>query len=85
MPLLKTVNDGEYDIKGVIEFLKPYKDYKNFKGVDLLPYHKLGVNKYKQLDMTYEIEEEVALSDEDLDRIKAYFEEEGFSVTVMKH
>ena len=85
MPLLKTVNDGEYDIKGVIEFLKPYKDYKNFKGVDLLPDHKLGVNKYKQLDMTYEIEEEVALSDEDLDRIKAYFEEEGFSVTVMKH
>ena len=50
-----------------------------------MPYHKLGVNKYKQLDMTYEIEEEVALNDEDLDRIKAYFEEEGFSVTVMKH
>ena len=85
MPLLKTVNADEVDIKGVIEFLKPYKDYKNFKGVDLLPYHKLGVNKYKQLDMTYEIQEEVALSDEDLDRIKGYFDEAGFSVTVMKH
>ena len=85
MPLLKTVNADEADIKGVIEFLKPYKDYKNFKGVDLLPYHKLGVNKYKQLDMIYEIQEEVALSDDDLDRIKGYFDEAGFSVTVMKH
>ena len=38
MPMLKDINDSEAEIRGVIEFLMPYKDYKNFEGIDLLPY-----------------------------------------------
>ena len=49
VPLLKGVNDGEADIEAMVKFLAPYKDQRNFKGIDLLPYHKLGVNKYTQL------------------------------------
>lgn len=85
MPLLKGVNDQEQDIKKTLEFLMPYKNLKNFKGIDLLPYHKLGVNKYKQLDMEYPMQGEFSLSEEDLDRLEKWVNEYDFPVTVVRH
>lgn len=85
MPLLKGVNSTKEDIEGVIKFLLPYKDYKNFKGVDLLPYHKMGVNKYDQLGMEYLIKEEVALSNEELDKIESWIKEYDLFVKVIRH
>ena len=85
MPMLKGINDSEEEIRGVINFLMPFKDYKNFKGIDLLPYHKLGVNKYVQLGMDYPIEGDPSLSDEDLDRIEGWIKEYDFPVSVIRH
>ena len=85
MPMLKGLNDSKEEIQGVIEFLMPYKDAKNFKGIDLLPYHKLGVNKYNQLGMEYPIQEDPSLSEEDLDRIEGWIKEYDFPVAVIRH
>lgn len=85
MPMLKGINDSEEEIRGVIKFLMPYKDYKNFKGIDLLPYHKLGVNKYTQLGMEYPIQGDPSLSEEDLDRIEGWIREYDFPVSVVRH
>lgn len=85
MPMLKGINDSREEIDAVIKFLMPFRDYKNFKGIDLLPYHKLGVNKYNQLDMEYPIEGDPSLSAEDLDRIESWMNEYQFPVTVVKH
>ena len=85
MPMLKGINDSREEIDAVIKFLMPFRDYKNFKGIDLLPYHKLGVNKYNQLDMEYPIEGDPSLSAEDLDRIEGFMKEYQFPVTVVKH
>ncbi|MFV0242159.1 MAG: choline TMA-lyase-activating enzyme, partial [Lacrimispora sphenoides] len=85
MPMLKGINDSREEIDEVIKFLMPFRDYKNFKGIDLLPYHKLGVNKYNQLDMKYPIEGDPSLSPEDLDRIEGWMKEYQFPVTVVKH
>ena len=85
MPMLKGINDSEEEIRGVIEFLKPYKDFKNFEGIDLLPYHKLGVNKYVQLGMDYPIEGDPSLDDADLDRIEGWIKEYNFPVSVIRH
>lgn len=85
MPLLKGVNDGESEILQLIRFLQPYQEYKNFKGIDLLPYHKLGVNKYGQLGKEYSLQGDYSLKDADLDRIEGYFKQYNFPVTVIKH
>ena len=45
MPMLKGINDSREEIDQVIQFLLPFRDDPNFKGVDLLPYHKMGVGK----------------------------------------
>ena len=85
MPLLKGVNDHKEEIQAVIDFLKPYKYNKNFKGIDLLPYHKMGVGKYDQLDMKYPIEGEVSVDDKTLDDIEGWLKEADFPVNLVRH
>ena len=82
MPMLKGINDSEAEIRG---FLKPFREFKNFEGIDLLPYHKLGVNKYVQLGMDYPIEGDPSLDDADLDRIEGWIREYDFPVSVIRH
>jgi len=85
MPLLKGVNDGEHEVNRLIEFLAPYQDFNNFKGVDLLPYHKMGVNKYLQLGWAYPVEGDPKLSSADLERIEAQIKRHKFPVTIIRH
>lgn len=85
MPLLKKVNDSEAEIDALIQFLMPYQDMKNFKGIDLLPYHKMGVNKYNQLDWEYPVEGDPALTDEDLGCIENCIKRYDFPVSVVRH
>ena len=85
MPLLKGVNDKREYIEKTMEFLIPYKDYKNFKGIDLLPYHKMGVNKYNQLGVDYKIEGDPSLTNEDLDKIESWIKNYDLKVKVVRH
>jgi len=85
MPLLKGINDSKDDIERVIEFLMPFRDYKNFKGIDMLPYHKMGVNKYTQLEMEYPIQGDPSLSSEELNMIESWIKKFEFPVVVIKH
>ncbi len=85
VPLLKGVNDDSDNMARMIDFLTPYQYHKNFKGVDILPYHKMGVYKYGQLCRDYPIQGDPSLSNDDLIRVKSYFADCHFSVTVMQH
>jgi len=85
MPLLRGVNDKPEDIEGAARFLLPYREYKNFKGIDLLPYHKLGVAKYRQLDMDYAFTEDPSLPEGTLSRIEHQLKEHGFQVRTIRH
>ena len=85
MPLLHGVNDDKAEIDAMIEFFTPYRYQKNFDGVDLLPYHKLGVGKYAQLGRDYEIEGDPSLSEDDLNRIEGWISEADFKVNLVRH
>ncbi|NFH78643.1 choline TMA-lyase-activating enzyme [Clostridium botulinum] len=85
MPLLKGVNDSNEDIENAMKFLIQFKDYKNFKGIDLLPYHKMGINKYKQLGIEYPIEGDPSLNNEDLDKIESWIKKYDLTATVIRH
>ena len=47
IPIIPTVNDSGDEIKKIQEFLSPYKPQK----IELLPYHRMGENKYSALNM----------------------------------
>jgi glycyl-radical enzyme activating protein family len=85
MPILKGINSSKEEIQQVITFLLPYKGYANFKGIDLLPYHKLGVNKYKQLDLEYPLKGELGLSDQELEQIEEWIKDYDFPVRIVRH
>lgn len=85
VPLLKGINDSEDEISQLINFLKPYQDHKNFQGIDLLPYHKMGVGKYKQLDREYPIEGDPALTEADIERVERCITQYNFPVSVVRH
>jgi pyruvate formate lyase activating enzyme len=85
MPMLKGINSSEAEIKAIIDFLLPYKDMENFQGINLLPYHKLGVNKYGQLGMDYQIEGDPSLDEAEMDQIETWIKKYDFPVKVIRH
>jgi pyruvate formate lyase activating enzyme len=85
MPLLEGINTDEAVIEATAAFLAPYAEYKNFKGIDLLPYHRLGKNKYSQLDLAYYFEADPVMSEETLQRIAGQFKARGLTVSIIRH
>ena len=85
MPLIKGLNGREDTINRTLEYLQSFTEYKNFQGIDLLPYHKLGINKYKQLDMRYAITEDLSFKEEELDKIEEFIKGYDLHVEVIRH
>lgn len=46
IPLIPGINDDEIQMQQVTEILEPLK---RFRRIDLLPYHRLGMSKYRKL------------------------------------
>ena len=85
MPLLRGLNDDEETLGRTMEFLQSFKSYKNFLGIDLLPYHKLGINKYKQLGLKYAITEDLSFREAELDQIETFIKRDDLPVEVIRH
>lgn len=85
IPLVKGFNDDVVAVDLLAQFLLPYREQKNFKGIDLLPYHKLGVYKYEQLAREYPMRGEPGLNDADLARVAGRFKEHGYDVATIRH
>jgi len=52
-PLIPGVNDGAGELRAMAEFLRPL----GLRRVDLLPYHRMGIDKYRRLGIRCPLEE----------------------------
>lgn len=62
------ISDDKEDLKNLGRFIG---SLKNLKALDVLPYHTMGVNKYKELGLTYPLEGVEALPKEKAAEAKA--------------
>lgn len=54
IPVIPTVNMNENNMKDIIKFLS---NLKHIKDIELLPYHRLGLETYERLGKVYELKD----------------------------
>jgi len=85
VPLLKGINDDTENIEQMARFLKPFTEYRNFKGVEILPYHKLSVGKYPALGLEYKLEGDYAVPEARLLEIQDRMSRHGITCSIVRH
>lgn len=85
MPLILGCNAALDEIEARSAFLEKWRDRENFLGVDLLPYHKLGVHKYDQLGEGYRLDQDAAIDDEFLQAATDIFDKNGIKSAIVRH
>ena len=60
--MMPFVTDTLEDMEKLVYFVKPLK--KNIDKIEILPYHKMGISKYKELDKEYRIKNMEAMNKE---------------------
>ncbi|MGL5755908.1 MAG: trans-4-hydroxy-L-proline dehydratase activase [Paraclostridium sp.] len=80
IPLIEGINvdKNNEEIIKIINFIKPL----NITKVNLLPYHNIGMHKYKKLYMKYEGANLSRPSDEKLEEIKDLFKKNNFDTKI---
>jgi pyruvate formate lyase activating enzyme len=78
LPVIPGVTDGEADLREYAGFLARL----GVRRVDVLPYHRIGIDKYRRLGRPYRLPE-TAAADAGANRaVAARFEREGLEVTI---
>jgi pyruvate formate lyase activating enzyme len=60
------------------------KTLRNYRQVELLPFHNFGEQKYQKLNIPYEFEGKPNSKPEEMDKYAAFFAEKGIPATVSK-
>ncbi len=79
IPIIPGVNNSEEDLKSFRDFIRTLP---NIKEVNLLPYHKIGEEKYRRLGMDYKMSDVEEPSDEEMDFALQIFKEIGKKVQI---
>ncbi len=78
MIIIAGVNDDDEHIDEAIKFLS----HINVEQVNLLPYHKMGMDKYKRLKMTYKLSGMEKPSDKRMEEIADKFKKSGMKIKI---
>lgn len=73
VPVIPGRNDSDENIRATAKFVREC----GLEVINLLPFHRLGESKYRQVGREYEFADQVALTEEDLAGKKRLVEEEG--------
>jgi pyruvate formate lyase activating enzyme len=79
VPLIPGVNDDRDNLHATAELLAALDPPPP---VDLLPYHRLGVDKYERMGREYELTDTLSPQSERISLAVGILEEKGLSVTV---
>jgi pyruvate formate lyase activating enzyme len=79
LPIIPGVNDDEENMRETAEFIS---SLQNVKYVSLLPYHKGGIAKYKNLGRQYKLEKVQPPSPQELTELREKFESYGLKVRI---
>lgn len=82
IPLIPGFNDDSETINNICSFLSDNDGMKSIQRVDLLPYHKLGTNKYRALARDYELEKIETQIAADVDVLEKVVQSFGFESKV---
>ena len=73
----RLATDGDEDVDGVARVVHAHA---NIAGVELLPYHRFGEYKWREMGLAYPLRGMKTPSKETIERVKARFEARGVTV-----
>jgi pyruvate formate lyase activating enzyme len=79
IPIIPGVNDSPTELKSMIHLAS---NVPGIQQINLLPYHKTGIQKFKRLRTTYRLPNVVAPSAEYMEGIAQQFLDAGLTVKV---
>ncbi len=79
VPVIPTFNDTEQEIRHIAQFTKSLKTVDE---LHLLPYHRLGEDKYKGLGRPYEMKGIDLIPDEQIQKLEKVVEETGLNCRI---
>ena len=78
VPVIPGLNDGDADVAAVSAFLRKVGLHR----IDLLPYHRIGSDKYTRLHRRYRVDHIIPPTAEHMANIAARLSQDGFSVQI---
>ena len=76
------INDSESNIDATAEFLKSLGE--NALRLELMPFHRMGKDKYKALDMEYALGDLGIMENEDIEAVKKAYADRGINCTISR-
>lgn len=81
VPLIPGYNDSEENLRALAGTVA---DIAKSATVNILPYHRYGANKYRMVDMVYQLENVPEVTQEALDKAKEIIESYGLTCEISK-
>jgi len=79
IPIIPGINDNEEEAKKVVNFIR---EFKGISKIDLLPFHKMGKEKYESLGMEYKAEELLPVREDVLEKLVQIYRKNGFDANI---
>ena len=83
MPLVPGVNDTKQNIRATADFVRRLEG-DNVHGIELMPYHRMGMGKYESLDRLYALNDLSPSDPDHVESVRQRFEAFGLKCTVSK-
>jgi pyruvate formate lyase activating enzyme len=79
VPVIPALNDSRENLEAIARLVK---ELPIVKAVELLPYHRLGVNKYRKLGLEYPMDDRPSPGIEEMLELKEILDRQGIPCTV---